>query len=63
MIWLSTEPVYNDVTDTIDLVAADGDVMAKLPRDTIIKMLDMFPSEPPLTGQENRQILKENSNG
>lgn len=46
-IWVSTTPRYDRKTDSIELVDQHGDVLTRLHRNAVIRMLGMLPSVPP----------------
>ena len=49
-IWRSVSPQYCEENDSIDLVDDDGDVLVRLHRNMVIRMLGMLPGEPPKKG-------------
>lgn len=51
--WVGAQPRYCYDDDSIELVAPDGEVMARLHRSSIIRMVGMLPPNPP---QQSRSV-------
>lgn len=52
--WRGCTERYNPEDDSIELVDPDGDVVMRIHRNGVIRMLGMLPSEPPEEDKDDR---------